>query len=376
MKIKVNTILFILLIISYCFTSNDRGENGSSLIKYGSLIVCIAFEIYCYFSHNTGNRMKNEYKGLLIFAAVITCYSVLRSVLVLHFSFRTIQELLFLVCPMIYGYLVINNWGKKDVYNNFKYGVTISFICYLLSLDMNFRQIYAAFLQANFGESTSELESFTFCGLALAFFLYFCYYDKKKVYIVISFLFVLMTFKRLFIAIALLLLLLARFKYRDKSVPTKVINISIILLFLFGIAYYFLLQPDMVRVLEMKYSIDISELTTTRSDRMRWLINSNYESYGFGSSTEYMYKYFYGALEMDFNKVIIELGFIPAFIFVAAYIRFAKANTYVFIFMCLMLVNLIMSSGLTGTFAWCVIFITISMISIYPEKKSNSINKT
>lgn len=375
MKIRVNTILFMILIISYCLTSNDRGGNGSSLIKYGSLIVCIVFEAYCYFSHNTGKKMKNEYKGLLIFAAVITCYSVFRSVLALHFSFRTIQELLFLVCPMIYGYLVVNNWKKKDVYNNFRYGIIISFLCYLFSLGMNLGQIYVAFIQANFGQSTSALESFTFCGLALAFFLYFCYYDEKKIYVVISLLFVLMTFKRLFIVIAFLLLVLVRFKYREKAVPRKVINLSIILLFLFGVTYYFVLQPDMVRALEMNYNIDISELTTTRSDRMRWLVYSNYESYGFGSSTEYMYEYFYGALEMDFSKIIIELGFIPAFIFVAAYIKFAKTNVYTYTFMCLMLVNLIISSGLTGTFAWCVIYITISMITIYPDGKSKLIDK-
>ena len=141
MKIRVSSILFVLLIISYCFTSNDRGGNGSSLIKYGSLFMCIAFEAYCYFSHSTEKKMRNEYRGLLIFIAVITCYSILRSILTFHFSFRTIQELLFLGCPMIYGYLVVNNWKREIVYNNFRHGLIISFVCYLFSLGLNFGQI-------------------------------------------------------------------------------------------------------------------------------------------------------------------------------------------------------------------------------------------
>ena len=369
MKVKINTILFIALIVSYCFTSSDNGDSGSSLIKYGALILCIFYEVHCYTMRDIAIKMKKEYGYLFLFAGTVVCFSIFRSITTLHFSFRTVQEILFLVCPMIYGYLVINNWKLRDVYKNFRYGVIVSFSCYLLSLGMNLGQIYKAFFQSNFGQSNSELESFTFCGLALAFLLFFCYYDIKKIYLVISFLFVLMTFKRLFIVIALLLLLLARFKIKERTIPHKIIVLSILLLFLFGIIYYFLMQPNMVRILELKYNIDISELTTTRSDRLRWLVLSDYKSYGFGSSTEYMYNHFGGALEMDFIKIVIELGFAPAFMFIWSYIKFAKANAYTYTFMCLMILNLILSSGLTGTFAWCVIFIAISTITLYPNSK-------
>ena len=311
--------------------------------------------------------MSQEYKGLFGFVVVVTVYSLARSILAFHFSFRTIQELLFLFLPMLYGYFVINTWIREDVDNAFKLGIIISFLCYLISLRRGLSQIVLALLASSFGNSYSELESFTFCGLAVAFCLYFCYYNKSKFFMFMSIFFVFMTFKRLFIIISIVLLVLAQFKLREKPVGRGPLRFVIVCMFIFAVTYYFVMQPDVVQKIENTYAVSVSKLTTTRSDRLRWLLNSEFSSYGFGSSTEFLYNRFSVALEMDAVKIIVELGFMPLYLFVRSYLKFSAANVYTFLFMVIMILNLTVSSGLTGAFAWSIIFISISMITIYPE---------
>ncbi len=138
-------------------------------------------------------------------------------------------------------------------------------------------------------------------------------------------------------------------------------------MFVLAVVYYYVMQPEVVQKIENTYAVSISKLTSTRSDRLRWLLNSGFSSYGFGSSTEFMYNRFSGALEMDAVKIIVELGFIPLYLFVRSYLKFSATNIYTFLFMVIMIINLTVSSGLTGAFAWSIIFISISMITIYPE---------
>lgn len=370
MKIKIRSILFVLLILVYCMTSSDTG-NSSTYIKYGVLLLAIGYEGYIFLKKSDEKRMVEEYRCLSCFVLILIVYSILKSILSMHFSFRSIQEFIFLIAPMMYGYLVINNWSKKDINANFEIGLIMSFVCYIFSLGLSAMQIINAMINSSFGDSFSELESFTYCGLAIAFCLYFCYYGYKNTGVkLISVLFVIMTFKRLFMVIAVVLFVLSKFSCRNSKVKKRWMIAIIIGLTLFGILYYFAMQPQNVIYLDAKYNIDISKLTSTRSDRMRMLRYSGYSTYGFGSSTEFMYKYFGGALEMDFPKIVIELGFIPAIMLIFSYINFSKANVYTVFFMTMMIFNLIMSSGLTGTFAWCIIFITISCITVYPENKN------
>jgi hypothetical protein len=367
MKVKIKILLFNVLILSYCLTSSDMGNSSSSLFKYTALSVCVVYSYFDYRKKGRLGNMSQEYKGLFGFVVVVTVYSLARSILAFHFSFRTIQELLFLFLPMLYGYFVINTWIREDVDNAFKLGIIISFLCYLISLRRGLSQIVLALLASSFGNSYSELESFTFCGLAVAFCLYFCYYNKSKFFMFMSIFFVFMTFKRLFIIISIVLLVLAQFKLREKPVGRGPLRFVIVCMFIFAVTYYFVMQPDVVQKIENTYAVSVSKLTTTRSDRLRWLLNSEFSSYGFGSSTEFLYNRFSVALEMDAVKIIVELGFMPLYLFVRSYLKFSAANVYTFLFMVIMILNLTVSSGLTGAFAWSIIFISISMITIYPE---------
>lgn len=368
-KIKLNNILFILLVIVYCFTAGSEIGNSSSIYKYLILFLCIVDAFFRY-RKKSKKVFSKEFKYLMLFITIIIIYTVIRSLIAEKFSFRTMQELLFLVCPMLYCYFSINSFEKEDIETNMKYGFIIAFVAYIISLGMNFNTILNSLLNASFGNSASQLESHVFCGFSLAFCMFFCYYDDNKIYKVISLLFVIMTFKRLFIVMGIVLFIISCSKKRNNPISKKKYFICAIGLIILSILYYNMMIPQNVRTLESEFNINISKLTSTRSDRMRMLENSSYETYGFGSSTEYMYNRFGAALEMDIVKIIIELGYLPVIMLIFSYLYFAKSNLYSFTFMIFLILNLILSSGLTGSFSWTLFFMSIAMTNVYPKERS------
>lgn len=376
-KIKPRNVLFVLLVVIYCSTTSDEIGNKSSLYKYLFLFLCVIEAFFGFIKKYNKKEiyLTKEFKSLMLVFSTICIYSIIRSIIAEKFSFRTIQELLFLVFPMLYAYFGINSFDKEDLRKNMKIGFWITFIFYIISLDLNIDGIIRAFLNSSFADSSSDLESHLFCGMALAFCMYFCYFDDNKIYKFISLLFVIMTFKRLFIVMSIFIFILSFFKIKYKKVPKKVVNLTTILLIVLTIIYFYLIQPNNVEKIYSDFNVDISKLTSTRSDRLMALEYSSYVSYGFGSSTEYMYNNFDGALEMDFVKIIIELGYIPVFVLIICYINISKTNYYSFSFIVFQILNLIFSSSLTGVFTWSLIFLTLFEINKYALDEKGKLNE-
>lgn len=366
---KVNNILFILLVLVYCITANDEIGGSLSIFKYLILFLC-TFDSFIRAQKKVHEYLyKKEFYLLALFVIVLILYSIIKSLIASKFSFRTIQEVLFLICPMFYTFFSINTLDKSDIDKNMRCGFVIAFFSYIISLGMNFNTLISSLLNSDFGESSSDLESHIYCGFSLAFCMYFSYYGKKNLkFKLLSLLFVFMTFKRLFIVIGICLFILSFSKKRYMKIGKITLYLVILGLILLSVVYYNIMLPSNVKIIERKYNINISKLTSTRSDRLRMLENSSYKTYGFGSSTEYMYDHFDGALEMDVIKIIVELGYIPVILLIYSYMYLARSNLYNFCFMAFLILNLILSSGLTGSFSWTLFFMSIVTITKYPEK--------
>ena len=365
-KVNFEKLLFIIMVLVFCVTASNEVGNSLSLYKYIILAIGI-LESFCKYMKNRKKTKEvfayKELKYLLYFVGLIIIFSFFKSLIAFKFSFRTVQEILFLVCPMIYAYLLINNMDKREIYSLMKIAFIIVFCAYLFSLKLNIEAIIKALFNSNFAESTSDLESHIYSGFSLAFCTFFCYFDNKKKYKLLSVLFVIMTFKRLAIITAIFLYILSKLNIKKISIGKNIYVISGIFLIFFAVLYYNIMLPNNVIKIENKYDINISKLTSTRSDRLKDLMKSNYVSYGFGSSTEYMYKYCYGALEMDIVKMIIELGYIPMIALICIYLYVGKTNLYTFSFICFLILSLIFSSNLTSSFAWIIFFITLFLVN-------------
>lgn len=368
--LRPSAIVFIIIITVYSYLSTDVvGEN--SIIKYTTLVfgLCVSFlEFFMIYSKNLDKvKYKREFLIIVLFFIFLTLSSLVVTLIRGIFTFRTIQELIFLILPAIYAFLIINTLDFKNIKIMMQISCLLSFIFYIISLNMAFKDIINSFFSASFFDSYSALESHIFCGLALSFCMFFIYYKKNTFFKVLSLLFVFMTFKRLFMVIAVILLAISFFpKIKEKKVSNKIFILTIICLIIFFLVYYFAMQPENVIMLEEKFNIDISKITMTRSDRLLQLKQSGFKSYGFGSVTDYMYKYFDGySLEMDMIKMCIEVGFCTCVFMIISYSFFGKKNVYSFVIMTFHLVNLIVSSSLTGTFTWLIVFMIVCCFDKY-----------
>lgn len=377
-EIKIRDIIFLIMLIVYCLTASDSVGASGSMYKYAILVLGLIVEFFGFLSKRRKKLYcKNELKGLMCFVIVIIIYSLLYSLFRGIFSFRTIQEILFIVCPIIYAFLFVNNSTYNETKTCLTLGLIITFILYIFSLGMNFSEIYNAFFAANFIESDSSLESGVFSGVSLGFTAFFIKKEQKdskwpKWQKWLSVLFVFMTFKRLSIITTIIMVFISyNKKLCNKRINNKQLICCSVLIFISSILTYNILQPQNQNYLESKYNIDFTQLTMTRSDRYIALKNSNYKSYGFGSSNEYMYTRFNGALEMDLIKIIVELGFLPLLIFIIAYLNTCKKSMYLFIFMFFKLISMNLTSCLTGAISWSLIFVIVFTISKEKEEYEN-----
>ena len=227
--INVEQLLFVVLVIVFCITASNEVGSNLSLYKYAILVLCI-LEAFCKYLKKKKQECEifasKEVKYLLCFVIIILLFSIFKSVLSLKFSFRTIQELLFLACPMIYAYLLINTLDEKQIYPIMKISFFIVFFAYIISLNLNLTAIVDAFFNASFFESSSDLESHIFSGFSLAFCTFFFYFSNKKAYKLLSLLFVIMTFKRFSIVMAIFLFILSNLKIKKLYISKKIFVIT------------------------------------------------------------------------------------------------------------------------------------------------------
>lgn len=352
-------------------SNNDFSGNGifsaSSILKYGTLLLSIISELL-YFQRLKRQRrpilLKKEFQNFewyFIVLIVLTFFSAISS---MQFSLRIIQTFIFVFFPIFYAFLVINTWTLDQIKFCFKIGFIIAFIGYLISTGVGLSDIFNSLTTINYQDTNSTtLESSTFALLALGFSGYFCYFKEGFFWKIISVLFVVMTFKRQITLTAFVLLFLGFFSIKKRKMNWLFAILLGGVLIIFAFMYYQAIKPENILEYSQNLGIDLRSFSTNRTDRLNWLDHSTFVSYGFGSSTDYMYKVFGGfALEMDIVQLFVEMGPIAVISFIVSYLLFARKNIYVFIFMCLLLINSILSSGMASTFAWVIIFIGMAAV--------------
>lgn len=364
---------FLLLIIVYSFitSKNDVSGDGifsiTSLLKYGTLLLCILTEIFAYYNNQKKNKkivLISEFKNFGWYFFILLFLTLFFSIGSAQFSLRILQTFIFVFFPMIYAFLVINTWTTDQINTAFKIGFLFAFSGYIISTGTSLSELISSLITINYQDTNSTmLESSTFALLALGFSGYFCYFNKGISWKLLSVLFVVMTFKRQITLTAIILLILGFFSIKKRKVNFFLFFFFSLVLVIFGFLYYYAIEPQNILNSSQMIGIDLRDFSTNRTDRLNWLEHSTFKSYGFGSSTDYMYKVFDGfALEMDIVQLFVEMGPISVISFVSFYLLFSKKNFYVFTFMYLLLINSILSSGMASTFAWIVIFIGMASI--------------
>ena len=378
-KISITTIisvfLFILIFAIRSFTDAiyvSKGIDSNIWInsKYIVLIIAIIWGVFLLKNKKDKYIFSKEFASVWI---VITIFILIILILIIYsnnFYTGTIEEFIKLILPIIYVFIVLNTFNFKEIYVSMSVTLILSLIGYVIEIGTSNFSL-ANILTMNFFSSYSPFESSMSCGIAIALFVFFVYYDKNKIFKYLSFIFVIFTFKRLFIVFAIVLLILSKFVDINKVVRNKYITIAKVFFIVATILYYIFLLPSSSHFFEKVVGNSQDEFTMGRSSFLRTLENSDFISSGLGSTTQVIGR----GLEMDLIKIYLELGIIGLITFVLGYWNCAGNKVYTFIYMTFQFFNMLTSHSLTSSFDWILAFLIIGCISYKTNNQEFQKNK-
>ncbi len=375
---RINVILFVITFALRSYTDavyESNGIHGGMIVnlKYVTLLLGITFCLL-----QLWNRKKNQVKYDVVFrkeshyvaAAMISIFTLSLFESLFHTGIdatsQMISELIKLILPILYAYLVLNTFDYEDIYWSMTFVLFFSILGYVLEIGSNAFTL-ANIQRINFSTSYSPFESHYAAGSAIAMCTFFMYYRKNRILEIISFLFAIATFKRSAVVFAILIFVLPM--VFDMSAPVKKKNVNAFkCAFILSTCFYYWIQlPSNVNLFEKILKIDADVFTMGRSGYITKLISSGFTSTGLGSTTLFIGK----SIEMDLIKIMLEVGIVGLAIFVWCYFECAGRTRYSLLYMVFVFFNLLTSHSLTNAFSWILIFVILGTMN-YKEPKDIS----
>ena len=370
-KIKIKIVIifmFILSVLVQAFTAEYESIGFVSQLKY---IICCLTILVCLFSMyktNTTNIFKYEFKNVVWIIFVFAIISLIRSLFAYSFTTRTLQELLFLLIPVLFAYGILNTLSHKIIDKCMLFTLIALLIGYFLEIDMGISDFIREFTTMSFSDSYSPFESSTFAGVSIAIAMYFLYFRRNKLGFILSILFVVLTFKRLALLFTIFLIFIPKIFNYNNTVSRSILNVIKIGTFLLTLGYFLMMIPENVDKIYNLFNIDLYKLTMSRTYRFQLIYNkSNFINTGLGSTFNYMMNRYGVTLEMDFIKLLIEVTPMGVFIFINNMCNIVKKNWYCMFLMLFQFLNLITSHSLASMYSWIIFYITIGCI-LYGDK--------
>lgn len=368
--ITLTVAFFLLTFVLKALTDGifvTLGQKGAITdSKYLTMGGAIFFGI-CYMgrSHKFGMFWR-EFKQLVI---VVLAFVLVTCGLVLYrgeFDSWQVRDILNLLTPMLFAYVVLNTIPFEALHKCMKVVLVSSFIGYIIQLLLR-GVTWADIWASSFDNSTSVLESNDFSALAIMLCFYFCYYRKDMSCTILSVVFAVATFKRLAIIFAIVILVLPKIVDPNRHLPKRSGLFFKILFFALAMGYMYLLWPTTAAV--RVFGQDLDEMTMGRADFLRVLIDSGFQSFGYGS-VEATLGY---SLEMCFIRISLELSPLATLLFINNYWNLTRGNFYCVLLIVFQFLNLTTADSISAMFAWAVAYILIGSIH-YRYQLANAMN--
>lgn len=374
------TIFFIAFFYSI-FTKIFNFTNSIDNLKYILFLLNLLLDcIYIYYN-KVQLKLKREYLYILLLSILLFFVSLIIAIMNHSFiSFRTIIEIIYILLPASCAFCIINIFTLNEIISYIKLLLFFSLIAYFIELAISNISINDV-LKISFLNSYSPFESYIFADVSVFCFCFFSYFkesDQKNNFIVttnqcyyISFLFVIMTFKRILVLFAICLFIFNLLKIKDLVIPKKIIYILLAILFVSTVFYTWLLEGHNSKILMDLFSINLEKFTVGRQWYFSIVEANSHFLNGYGSSTNILSnvlgegKY----LEMDLVKIYIETGPIVLAFFIYAYWRQIYNNLFSLIVFFFLFINMLFSHSLTTFYAWILFFLLFYTIKINFQMK-------
>lgn len=377
MVFVVKIIIDVLNEKNFKFSINDN-------LKYFIFMIAIAFCLFQLFIYiNKGGKciFKKELFFLLVICSVFLFYSsYLAREVNMSISTRTYVEIAYLIMPALYSFCIVNIYTFKELEKLMKILFWVYLILYMYSINI-FSVSINDILNISFTKSNSYFESSIFAFPMLVLFFFFSYYrNSNKRYWIGSFIFTVLTFKRMIMVWAIILFVL------DNSIEIR-FNIKrkwkyiFVVIFICGTIIYYqaLTDTGVGKEIVNLLAIDLENGTMGRKWFLNLLLNGSHPMFGYGSSSIILGEIFnigdIKYLEMDLVKIYLELGIVCLSIFILYFWKLTKNNLFSIIMMISIFMNLLVSHSLTDPFEWTIIYLTLICISENSSNRSDLTGK-
>lgn len=368
----VNVLFYIAYVIIYLFSLEVFGMGDTnSRIRYYFLVISIIIGILIlYYRKNNVLLNKNTYGRellLSIFTSLIFLFfSILRARQAgMELNIRTYIQISLILFPALYVFCIVNSLSLQAIIKMMQVTLILLVIAYFSESGhsiFDFLNLYnwktIDLLNSNsFTESNICSEAF------LQLFIFFYYFKNmetdektKKIlnfFSIVSFIFTILSFKRLGMLFAIVLVLLNKIIDFRGKISSKFTLLFAIFFTVLTIFYTNFMQGNIFP------NVDVYTLTTGRNYILSLWENKNYISYGYGSSLLIIGRY----LEMDLVQIYLELGTVCLFIFAYTIFKNAKEKVYSYLILFYTFFNMLTASSLPYSLGWIILLITVTCIS-------------
>ena len=363
---KVHVFLFILIFALRGFTdaifvSKGVTSNFWINLKYYILLIAIVLLII----QVQKNAAKVFLKELYIIIFVVTTLVIISLVECLgsgNMYSSLLDNAIKMLMPIVYVFLLLNILKFEDIYFCMAASLIVSLLAYIVEIGTNNFSI-VNIMSMKFSDSYSPFESHYSAGISIALCSFFMYYRKNKVFQVLSFIYAIFTFKRLFVLFAIFLWTIPKIIDMNKKINKKSKYLWAIIFIGLTFLYCWLLLPQSSNLFYKLFGETQNKFTMGRYELLRRLESGDYRSAGLGSTTDFLGK----GLEMDLIRILKETTCIGLITFCFGYFMCAGNRRYTLIFMIFQFFNLLTSHSIYGAINWILILLTIGCIS-YKEK--------
>lgn len=375
----LTAVFFILTFAIKAFVDDAyaRGEVSSTVAyaKYATAAIACFTGLACAFKK--GERVfVGQFDRLMIIFGVFFLRSAVCMFATGITSSVVFEELLRLGMPMLLAYALLNSLDEKTTYSCMVVILIASFAAYLVNLGVEGVSL-SDFMDANFEESDSATESSSFSGISLVLTLYFAFFRKRRLWLVMATVFCVFTFKRLAIVAAVAAFVVSLFFPKLMRVRVSKSTLTLLkVLTIAAVAFWaWILLPEQEGLATQLFGQDPRIFTMGRSMTYRFLLSTGFQSYGFGSANEVVTAAFGMPFEMDFIKIAFELTPLVMILFIWLFWDIAGTSLWGVVIIGFFVVNMITSDSLTSNFCLTLAYMTCGMVEQSFHERGKTLDK-
>lgn len=351
----------------------------NTMTKLTQYILLLSPFFLCYvqiFINKLKLGYKYEYESELKYGIFLSAVFLLSTLWVSHeagrFTSKSLLEVIQILLPFVITFTVINSMDEENIHSFMKVALVIVSIG-LFYEEWDNLLILENFTKISLLDSYSPFENNTFPQFAAPIGVYFIFNKTKSPYMVALSLFVnFLIFKRVLLLMLLLLFCIKCFDLDKIFYKLGRFTKSFwVTWFLIVFLTYYMYLPENSSFFQQLLNIDFAKLTMARIYRFWYILEQRFVSYGLGSAAEFLraknLSYIGIDFEMDFIKVMFEIGPIAVATYILVMLKICRQNLYAIIVVSFYFLNFLMANGMFQYWSITLLLITIAFINMNKE---------